>query len=95
MKNKNYLKNDDGKIRDCYANVAKMNILEHMKFYWITQKEYRHLPSYILENLKDLWEGLFPLITNLIFFLTFPISIPLKSYYHIRHAKKQCSKNVR
>jgi len=82
---KEYIR-DDGKVRECTSNIAKMNIFEYM-FY---------RKAIILRTLRDslqnLFEGLHLVVygvINLLIILTLPISYPLAAYMNIRRAKKE------
>jgi hypothetical protein len=80
---------DDNKIRNCYVNVSKMNIFEYIKFYYIQEKGYKDFISNFIENFKDIWEGLYPLIVNILCLVLFPATMVIKAIICIRYAKKK------
>jgi hypothetical protein len=77
---------DDGKVRNCTSNIAKMNIFEWM---W-----YRN--DMIVKNLQEsiilLCEGIKFIIVgiiNLLLVICLPITYPIGAYLNIRDAKKE------
>lgn len=81
---------DDGKVRDCIVNIAKMNIFELM---WHNPREAFSPVTEFIYSFREIFSGFSLFLANLIFFLLFPISIPLHSYFVIRDAKKQVEKH--
>jgi hypothetical protein len=77
---------DDGKVRLCTSNFAKMNIFEFM---WYKK-------NWFLEGIEFIWEQLqegIPLVAaamiNFICLLLTPITFPIAAWYQIRQAKKE------
>ena len=88
MFNKDFIRNDNGKIRNCDANIAKMNIFEYLiykRFFISTMKDNF---GYTLDLFKEL--GLFILFILLL--IVAPISFPIIAYLHIRESKKNIIK---
>lgn len=81
---------DDDVVRDCIANIAKMNIFELMRY---NPREAFSPVTEFVYLFKESVAGLSLFLVNLIFFLLFPITIPLHSYFVIRDAKKQVEKH--
>ena len=81
---KNYIR-DDGKMRLCSSNIAKMNIFEWM---WYSDR----LKSTLIYSLEQLKEGLILLgsgIINIASIIAFPVIYPVVAYFEIRRAKKE------
>lgn len=77
---------DDGKVRLCTSNLAKMNVLEFM---WYKK-------DWLSEGIGFVWEQLqegVPLIAaatvNFICLVLTPITYPIAAWYQIRRAKKE------
>lgn len=77
---------DDGKVRLCTSNFAKMNIFEFM---WYKK-------NWLLEGLEFVWDQLYegaPLvvaaIVNFICLLLAPVTFPIAAWFQIRQAKKE------
>ena len=78
---------DDGKIRNCESNNAKMNIFE-----WIWYRKEDRILLFLSDSLEQFKEGSFLLlasILNLSMIIFFPITFPLIAYINIKEAKKQ------
>lgn len=77
---------DDGKVRNCDSNIAKMNILEFMRF---TGKDtaIRALDC-IAEQAVMVGQGLFYLTANILLIITTPINFPIVAYFRIKKSKK-------
>ena len=93
---KNYIR-DNGKIRYCNSNIAKMNIFEYILFD-IKTLYFRS----ILEIGKQLFNDskIFAIdfvnnLFSLILFILFPITLPLRAIIGIRSAKKELEKQKR
>lgn len=83
---------DDGIVRNCVANIAKMNIFEFMWYNW--REAFSPVTEFVY-FLKESVAGLSLFLANLAIFILFPITIPLHSYFVIRDAKKQVEKHNR
>lgn len=77
---------DDGEVRLCTSNFAKMNIFEFM---WYKR-------GWLLEGVDFVWEQLiegvplvFAAIVNFICLVLAPISFPISAWLQIRQAKKE------
>lgn len=79
---------DDGKVRSCYSNEAKMNLIEYLWYH----KEL--IPENTKKAINQLGKGMiliFAGILNLIL-LVFPIAYIISAYLNIRNAKKIVNK---
>ncbi|APH20859.1 hypothetical protein [Clostridium botulinum] len=87
MKDKNYIK-DDGKIRNCYSNIAKMNLLELMYcrlFLWDW-----NIISILLEDLEDVIDGfksLLKFIWDVLKIILLPITLIVTSTIILKQIK--------
>ena len=77
---------DDGIVRDCVSNIAKMNIFEFMWYNW---REAFSPATEFIYSFKELFSGLSMFVSSLIFFILIPISAPMHSYFVIKNAKKR------
>ncbi|OMD66904.1 hypothetical protein BSK50_30475 [Paenibacillus odorifer] len=89
MLNKDKFILDDGKIRFCRSNIAKMTVWEYCYF----ELTDRNILGYTLkESLKNGVEGIKCLIfcfCELLSILLFPIVLPTVAYKAIKKEKKQ------
>ncbi|HID0767998.1 TPA: hypothetical protein ACXDAZ_002527 [Clostridium botulinum] len=87
MKDKNYIKDDD-KIRNCYTNIAKMNLLELMYcrlFLWDW-----NIISMLLEDLEDVIDGfksLLKFIWDILKIVLLPITLIVTSAIILKQIK--------
>lgn len=77
---KEYIR-DDGKVRNCDSNIAKMNVFEYMYYMRHTLKD--NIVSTIQEFL-DNWH----ILVNMLLIIALPIYYPIMAIEHIRSAKK-------
>lgn len=76
MKDKDYIR-DDGRIRECYSNIAKMNVGEYMilkitsKCFW--KRALSDTLEVFCEGIKNLGIG----IINALLVLVLPIALPI------------------
>ena len=78
---KEYIR-DDGKVRMCERNIAKMNILECM--YYMRFRLCDNIVDAIKEFL-DSWS----ILVNMLLILILPIYYPIMAWQSIRHARKE------
>ena len=78
---------DDGEVRLCTSNFAKMNIFEFM---WYRKEEwFIDGFKFVLKQFK---ESLFLMVTAIINFICLvlaPVSFPISAWLQIRQAKKE------
>jgi Na+-transporting methylmalonyl-CoA/oxaloacetate decarboxylase gamma subunit len=77
---------DDGKVRECASNIAKMNILEYMWY----QKAI--IPRVLKESIENLIEGMSLVMAGLItlfLIIILPISYSITAYINIHQAKEE------
>ena len=78
---KEYIR-DDGRVRLCASNIAKMNILESMYYHRF------RLWDNIVDAIVDLISRLYILVNVLCIFIL-PIAYPIMAWLEIRKAKKE------
>ena len=79
---------DDGVIRNCDSNYAKMNVFEYMYYQKFFLKDFYYG---LLECLDLIWDGIKAfggIIISIIGFIFFPITFLVVSYFRIKHSKK-------
>ena len=77
---------DNGKVRICSSNIAKMNIPEYMY-----HCRFR-LWNNICDSIKELLES-WNIIINMFLILLLPIYYPIMAYIHIKESKKEVAAN--
>lgn len=88
MKDKNYIK-DDNKIRNCYTNIAKMNLLELMYcrlFLWNW-----NIISILIEDLEDViggFKSLLKFIWDIFKIILLPITLIVTSAITLKQIKR-------
>lgn len=83
---------DDNKVRECAANIAKMNILEHVYYSIFHWGYFQHSIYKVLKNLLKLIEAILGLGLEVIKLITFPIFIVVYAVLRIRTNKKWIEK---
>lgn len=79
---------NDGKIRNCSTNIAKMNVVEHILFKrFYTYEIFSMFRDYVNE-VKEFGISTLIFIFNILQVLIFPISFPLMSWFEIRRHRK-------
>lgn len=81
---------EDGKIRSCSSNIAKMNIWEHVVFKRFYLDAISETFAFFFETLGMFIGSVIALIFSLLVILAFPITFPLISYRDIKRHKKEC-----
>lgn len=79
---------DNGKIRNCKVNIAKMNVFEYIKFDIFQNKILKHGIKEIAKMYKEGFECLLFAIVSTILIIFFPITLTVKAVYKIKDAKK-------
>ena len=77
---------DNGKVRNCFSNIAQMNVLE-----WIYYNR-NYLISIFTEQFLNIFKSIKLIVSSLIglfLFLIFPISFTCFALYNINEAKKK------
>ena len=77
---------DNGKVRNCFSNIAQMNVLE-----WIYYNR-NYLISTFIEQFLNILKGIKLIIFSLMglfLFLIFPFSLTCVALYSINEAKKK------
>ncbi len=78
---------DNGKVRNCESNNAKMNVFE-----WIWYRKEDRILLFLQDSTEQFKEGFILLLAsvlNLSMIVFFPITFPLIAYINIQEAKKQ------
>ena len=78
---KEYIR-DEGRVRLCTSNIAKMNILESMYYHRF------QLYHNVIEAIKE-FIGHWYLLVNIFIIFTLPIAYPIMTWREIRKAKKE------
>ena len=80
---------DNGKVRNCFSNIAQMNVFE-----WIYYNK-NYLISSFIEQFINVFKGIkliFFALIGLFLFLIFPISLTCAALYAISEAKTKTKK---
>jgi uncharacterized membrane protein len=88
MKNKDYLL-DDGRIRNCETNIAKMNLLEYIWFDLFHNKILKDSIEDTIEQYQTALTELFFAVFNTLMIIFFPITLFVKGIAVIKRAKKR------
>jgi hypothetical protein len=86
---KEYLKNSNGKIKNCASNIAKMNIFEYVLFDINCNNVIKHSLKETLEQYIEGFISLFWAVINTTLIVCFPITLLTKAILTIKHSKKQ------
>lgn len=84
---------DDGKVRRCSSNIAKMNMLEfiyYMLFHW---ECIQNISIDIIDCIKDGFEYLVGVLIGVLQLILLPLFLIMWSVVHIKRAKKECARN--
>ena len=83
---------DDGKVRGCDSNIAKMNVFE-MIYYR------RELLFYNIRDAAGTFAegcGMVAFATlNFAILIMFPITLPIAAWWYIRQAKKEVARHLK
>lgn len=82
---KDYIK-DDGKVRLCTSNIAKMNVFESMYYHRL-----RMLDD-IIDGLKALY-NCWVVIINIFIIISLPITYPMMAWWKIKLARKEMKRH--
>lgn len=77
---------DDGKVRLCDSNFAKMNVFEFM---WYKRSWFSEGVGFVLEQGKEGTFLIFAAIVNFLCLVFSPIVFPIFAWLQIRNAKKE------
>jgi hypothetical protein len=80
---------DDGKIRNCDSNIAKMNILEFVLFKKFFIKDFWYSTKECLGEIGEGLKAVYWLFVGIFLMILFPIGFPLLAYFRIRNAKRE------
>ena len=84
---------DEGKIRQCESNIAKMNIFEFIYCYVFNWGYFKDILSYTTECFTEFFKYGGALAYNLLFLIFTPITLVLCAIVRIKKAKERCNKN--
>ena len=93
IKDNKYIKGEDGKIRWCVSNIAKMNIFEHAYLNFTQNHIIREAIFDTVEQFKEGFLNLLWAIINTLLIIIFPATLLISAYHNIKRAKKQVEKN--
>lgn len=79
---KNYIR-DNGKVRNCPANLAKMNVFEYIYYY-----KFKNIISNIFWSFKNYPFDIRLYIGLILLIAFFPLNLFIISYFEIRENKK-------
>lgn len=85
---KDYL-TDDGKVRGCYKNYAKMNVFEYVYYSIFHWNRYKYACKTIAKEFIELISSFLILFIDLIAFIFYPIFLLIQGFFVIRKAKKK------
>ena len=80
---------DNGVVRICPSNQAKMNIVEFLYFYFKEWNGLGKIFNGIWYCLTEIAEPLWSLIVTVLCLVAFPITLPLSAYKTIKLAKRE------
>ena len=83
---------DDGEIRNCASNIAKMNVLEYIVFNKFFIKDIWYSVKECLDEIFEGFIALYYLFFSIVCALIFPICFPLIAYFRIRKARKEVAR---
>ena len=81
---------DNGKVRNCHANVAKMNAFEYVYYDFKDWGAMRHFLYYFMDIVKEFFKATFCLFVNILSLVFFPIVLLAQAQYEINKSKKFC-----
>lgn len=82
---------DNGKVKRCSTNIAKMNMLEfiyYMLFHWGCIQD---IVVDIIDCIKDGFEYLVGILIGVLQLILLPLFLIIWSVVHIKRAKKECA----
>lgn len=89
---KEYIR-DEGKVRGCSSNIAKMNLFEciyHEVFTWHFFKyAFAGIGEELKEGIVNMWYGL----SNIVLLMLFPFTLTIKAVCDIKRARKEVELN--
>jgi len=91
--NKDYIF-DNGKIRNCTSNIAKMNVLEYV-FFDVKNGFFKYALQDIIEQFLEGFKGLMLLlcaIFNVMLVVFFPVTLWIRAILAIKNARKEIEK---
>lgn len=89
IKMKDFIRNEDGSIMDCYNNTIKMTLWERIVFDVKEQKFFKRAFLYIVKQFEEGFIALFYAMINTMFLLLFPITLIIKANNEIKIAKEE------
>lgn len=85
---KDFIK-DEGRIRNCDSNLAKMNLIEFAYCYVFHWGYFKKVFGYIWECMNEFLKYGFGIIYNTTVLLLTPITLLLCGFFQIKNAKKR------
>lgn len=85
---------DDGKIRRCDSNIAKMSVAEYTYYYIFQWGVFQEIiVYYIWDSLKKFSAYFVAFLMNVLELIISPIAIPIIGYRRIKEAKRVVEEN--
>ena len=78
---KEYIR-DDGRVRLCASNIARMNIFESMYYHRF------QLYHNVIRSIEE-FIGHWYIIVNVLLIFTLPVTYPIMAWWEVRKAKKE------
>jgi hypothetical protein len=86
---------DEGKVRNCIANIEKMNIFEYVYYALLEWGFLQSVFSRLLQSIYSIIKEIGYLLCCILTIITFPINIWIYAYIDIRRNKKWMKKNFK
>lgn len=83
---------DNEKVRNCAANIAKMNAFEYVYYDFKDWDAMRNFPSDFMDIVKEFFKATFCLFVNILSLVFFPVVLLVHAQYEINKSKKFCAK---
>ena len=83
---------DDGKVRRCTSNIAKMNVFEWIYFYikdWGCFRDIWYFFNEMLFKLIDGFKNIGLFVINIIMLIFLPVTLFVAGYLEIKKARKE------
>lgn len=84
---KEYIR-DNGKIRNCSSNVAKMGFFRYIIFDIVDKNFFGYVFKELGREVIETSYSIFQLLINILFVICFPVTLALRSIYYRKRSKK-------
>lgn len=79
---------DNGKVRNCCSNIAKMNVFEYIYYDFKDWGAMRNFSCDFMNIVKEFFKATFCLFVNILSLVFFPIVLLAHAQYKINESKK-------